>query len=79
MNIIVYGKPGCSFCVKAKNLCESRGVPYSYKTVGSDITKEQLQEHIGGPVKTVPQIFLMESGFAEYIGGYEELKRRLGN
>jgi len=75
MKYIIYGKPNCKFCNMAKMTLEMKSVPYSYKEVGSDITKEQLEEMVGHQIKSVPQIFRMSDGFAEYIGGYEDLKK----
>lgn len=78
MKIIIYGTPTCSFCAEAKRLCEDKGANYTYESINSREEMEALQEKIGRPVRTVPQIFMMSEGFAEYIGGYDELKARLG-
>ena len=77
MKFIIYGKPACPFCTKAKELCEQKGAQYAYEDVGSKEDVARLQEKIGRPVSTVPQIFMMSEGFAEYIGGYDELLKRL--
>lgn len=74
MKVIIYSNPNhCPYCVRAKQYLDSKGIISETKIVGVDITKEALFEACGGPVRTVPQIFLMEDGFAEYIGGYQEL------
>ena len=77
MNVTIYGKPGCTNCDKSKLLCDMKGVSYNYKTIGQDITLEQLNEMIGCSVKTVPQIFITSDGFTEYVGGYEQLKSKI--
>ncbi len=77
MEVVIYGKPGCSYCVKAKSLCEAKGISYQYKQVGTDITKELLEGLVGNPIKTVPQIFIHEDGFYNYVGGYDQLKVKL--
>lgn len=77
MKVLIYGTPQCIFCAKAKELCETYGAIVDYQTVGTDITKEELQEKIGRPIRTVPQIFINEDGFFRYIGGYNELVKRL--
>lgn len=77
MKATIYGKDGCPNCVKAVNLCKSKGIEVDYKVVGFDITKEQLEESIGRPIRTVPQIFLTSDGFSEYVGGYKELVAKL--
>lgn len=77
MSVIIYGKDGCTNCNKAKMLCNIKSIDYKYLTVGRDITVEQLQEQVGTNVTTLPQIFIMSDGFAEYVGGYEEFKSKV--
>ena len=79
MKVQIYGTPTCGFCTQAKQLCEKNNVEYDYKTVGPDITVEQLTEMVGSPVRTVPQIFITQDGFSEYVGGYNELQQKLSN
>ena len=70
--ILIYGKPQCPFCEKAKALCEQRGFNYEYKTLGTDYTKEELLENFPG-ARTVPQIVVNGlkvggfDGFTKYI------------
>jgi glutaredoxin len=66
--ILIYGKEGCSFCERAKILCESQGFAYEYLTMGEDYTRELLFETFPG-AKTVPQIVVNGTK----IGGYNEL------
>ena len=77
MKVTIYGKPGCSYCEQAKTLCENKGIQYEYLTVGTDIQLEQLFERCGGPVRSVPQIFINSDGFSEYVGGYNQLKAKI--
>lgn len=74
MKVTIYGTDACSFCKKAVCICSLHGVDYTYKIVGEDITKEQLEEAVGHTVRAVPQIFAHsdEKG-TEYVGGYDEL------
>lgn len=66
--ILIYGKPQCPFCEKAKSLCEMRGFDYEYKSMGTDFTREELIETF--PLaRSVPQIVVNGTK----IGGYEEL------
>jgi glutaredoxin len=65
--ILIYGKEGCSYCQKAKALCEARGYVYEYKTLDVDYIKEQLLETFPG-AKTVPQIVV--NGLK--VGGYDD-------
>lgn len=77
MKALIYGRPGCHYCEKAKTLCKIKGIPFDYKVVGDDIQKEQLEEKVGTPISSVPQIFLTAEGLSEYIGGYTSLEARL--
>jgi glutaredoxin len=65
--IEIYGKPMCPYCDKAKSLCEQRGYNYTYKSLGTDYSKEELLETFPG-ARTVPQIII--SG--KKIGGYDQ-------
>ena len=63
----VYTKPGCPYCVKAKELLRSKGY---------QIQEADSSSWPGGkfPYATVPQIWLT----GEHIGGYSDLTARLG-
>lgn len=68
--IEIYGKPACPFCDKAKALCELRGLKYTYKSMGTDYTREELMESFP-TARTVPQIIIN----GKKIGGYEQLMK----
>ena len=69
MIIEIWGKPDCIFCTRAKRICESRGLDYTYKQYGEDFTKEEiLAEFVGAT--TFPQIKI--DGVP--VGGYTEFK-----
>ena len=68
--ILIFGKPACPFCEKAKAFCEQRNLEYEYKSLGEDFSREWLLEEFPG-AKTVPQIVV--NGLK--IGGYTELTR----
>jgi len=76
MNVLIYGTPSCTFCKQALQLCKQRNVETTYKTVGVDIQKEQLQEMVGRPISSVPQIFINSGGLTSYVGGFKELKAK---
>lgn len=78
MKMLIYGTPSCSYCKMAKTFCEKENIPYEYKNLESEQDLLELQRKIGNPVKTVPQIFVLEQGFAEYIGGYNNLVEKYG-
>jgi len=65
--IEIYGKPQCPFCEKAKSLCETRGFKYTYKSLGTDYTREELMEQFPN-ARTVPQIVIG----GKKIGGYDQ-------
>lgn len=66
--IEIWGKPACPFCERAKALCESRDLKYSYFELGKEFTREEILEQFPG-AKTFPQIKI--NGAA--IGGYDNL------
>jgi glutaredoxin len=68
--IEIYGKPACPFCDKAKALCELRDLKYTYKSLGTDYTREELMETFP-TARTVPQIVIN----GNKIGGYEQLMK----
>lgn len=70
---IVYSKPSCPSCVKAKSTLDNLGIKYEVKELGSDITPDELFEvfdklGLERP-RSAPQIFLQGT----YIGGYDQL------
>jgi len=77
MEIIIYGKDGCVNCHKTRMLCEIQSIPFQYHTVGSDISIDALQAKVGQPVRSLPQIFIHDTGGASYVGGYDELRGQL--
>ena len=77
MKVEIYGVPGCTLCERAKWLCERAGLTYNYKIVGESVSREQLEEMVGLPVRSVPQIFVTTDGFSEYVGGCAQLEARL--
>jgi len=70
----VFGREGCGFCVRAKQLLEDAGYPLKYIDIHKEgISKADLEKTIGRPVETVPQIF----HGTNYIGGCQELEQYL--
>lgn len=77
--IEIWGRVGCSFCNKAKYLCQAHRYQYIYKTLGEDFTREELLEQFP-TARTFPQIRYVDHQGAEmteskYIGGYDEFKK----
>ena len=69
MAIIVYSKPSCVFCDKAKALLTRLGHEYEEKMVTKDLSLQELFEALGKQVRTIPQIVID----GKHIGGYNEL------
>lgn len=66
---VVWSKPNCPFCVKAKALLDAKGIKYEVREIGSGFTREDLLAAVP-QAKTVPQIFLDN----KLVGGYNELE-----
>lgn len=74
MHLVIFGRPGCPFCVRAVDLAQQleakKGATYTYVDMfDENLTREDVAAKVGRPVQTVPQILLDES----YIGGYTDL------
>ncbi|SDI80263.1 glutaredoxin 1 [Ferrimonas sediminum] len=76
MFVVIFGRPGCPYCVRAKqiaeNLTESReDFKFRYVDMHAEgISKEDLEKTVGKPVATVPQIFIDQ----EHVGGCTEFE-----
>ena len=75
MDIVIYTKPNCPWCVKAKELMKKLNLEYSEKILDVDYTRDELRELVNGsapvsitPPLTVPQIFV----YNKRVGGYED-------
>ena len=77
MEVIIYGKAGCTNCDKTKMLCQIQSIPFQYHTVGDDISIDALQDKVGQTVRSLPQIFIHNAQGAAYVGGYEDLRSHL--
>lgn len=77
MQALIYTKPHCPFCVRAKELLTIKGISYNEIFVdGSLMTKEKMNKELGqAGLTTVPQIVLN----GEFIpGGYTGLVKHFG-
>ncbi|HLT12919.1 MAG TPA: GrxA family glutaredoxin [Marinobacter sp.] len=67
--VTIYGRTSCGFCVRARDLCESRDIPYTWiDMVEQGLTKQDVADRIGRPVHTVPQILVG----TDYVGGFDD-------
>ena len=78
MTYVIYTKPDCPFCVRAKKLLQEKELEFREMRLGEHFTREELIKKLEwyGQNKekiTVPQIFNDDG----YVGGYEELVKSL--
>lgn len=66
--IVVYSTGYCPFCYRAKQLLDSKGVPYDEIRVDDDPTRREEMVHKSGR-RTVPQIFIN----GQHVGGCDDL------
>uniref|UniRef100_A0A914V3Q9 Glutaredoxin domain-containing protein n=1 Tax=Plectus sambesii TaxID=2011161 RepID=A0A914V3Q9_9BILA len=75
--VVVYSKPSCGFCTRAKSLLAEEHIDY-YQVDLNAVEKQDpsgFQSYVNGLVATtkqtsVPQIFIC----GQFIGGFAELK-----
>lgn len=69
MNIVIYSKPNCPWCVKAKELMNKLNLNYDEKVLDVDYTRDELKQLMPENLPlTVPQIFV----YNKRVGGYED-------
>ena len=67
MFVVIFGRPGCPYCVRAKNLAEKlkgevADFDYLYVDIHAEgITKEDLSKSVGKPVKPFHKSLLMKN------------------
>ena len=70
LNMIeIYGKQNCYYCDKAKFLCQSNNLEYTYKQLDLDYDRDSFF-NIFPNARTFPQIKIDGNS----IGGYRELE-----
>lgn len=74
MNIIMYSKENCAFCVRAKKLLENNNLDYKEISIGKDIDRDEFIS-LFPDVKTVPHIIIND----ETIGGFTQLEEWMNN
>ncbi|KAG1689718.1 hypothetical protein DVH05_001924 [Phytophthora capsici] len=72
--ITMFTKPTCKYCLATKDILREREWEFDEVSVPAEVSIQSLQQIVGKPVKTVPQIFLD----GKYIGGYTEFVAHLG-
>ena len=72
MDVIVWSKHNCPFCVRAKHALTDKGIDYEERLIGEDWSKEQLLEMVPD-ARSVPQIIIDGNP----VGGYNDLLKYL--
>jgi len=76
MYTVIFGRPACPYCVRAKAIAEQLkeerdDFDFRYIDIHAEgISKADLEKTVGKPVNTVPQIFVDE----QHIGGCTEFE-----
>lgn len=67
--VIIYTRPGCGYCIMAKQLLSSKGNEYTeYNIWAKDEYQQDMLKRSGG-ASTVPQIFIN----GNHVGGSDDL------
>ena len=66
--VTIYSTQFCPFCVRAKQLLDSKGLQYREIRVDQDPQQRQVMMERSGR-RTVPQIWVGET----HVGGFDEL------
>jgi glutaredoxin-like protein len=68
MNVTVFSREGCPFCVRAKGMLHDAGIPFEELVLNRDFSESTIRAVSGE--STVPQVFIN----GERIGGSEALE-----
>lgn len=68
LEVVIFTREGCPYCVKAKGLLQDRGIPYEELVLNRDYTGRALRAVSG--VDMVPQVFI--DGM--HVGGSDKLE-----
>lgn len=77
MHATIYGREGCVNCDRAKMLCQMKSIEFDYLVYDKDYTHEELEAKLGSNLVGLPQIFLVEEGQEQLVGGYQELRQAI--
>lgn len=67
--VVIYSKSWCSFCMRAKNLLNSKGIAFDEIDVEQERALEAEMVERAGGLRSVPQIFID----GKHIGGYDDM------
>lgn len=67
-NVIMYATQFCSYCMRARQLLDAKGVDYEEISVDGDpVLRREMESRSGR--RTVPQIFVGDY----HVGGYDDM------
>lgn len=67
--VVIYTKPGCPYCIRAKSLLDRKGAAYTEIIASNDpVKKAEMVERSGGAA-TFPQIFID----GKHVGGSDDV------
>ncbi len=78
--VIIFGRAGCGWCQKAKEMFEGMRVPYTFVDIldpATNFSREDMVElnEITAPVDTVPRIFVD----GKFVGGFSDTSEKIKN
>lgn len=68
MSVVIYSTPYCPFCIRAKQLLDSKGVQYKDFDVAAK-PKLRKEMELNSGERTVPQIWINK----KHVGGCDQL------
>jgi glutaredoxin len=72
MNVVIWSRTNCPYCVSAKEILRDNNIAFTEKVLDRDFTREFLLETYP-TAKSFPVVVV--DGF--YIGGYNQLSQKL--
>ena len=72
--ITIYGKPTCSFCIKAKNLAKQYNLNFECVDIEEPANLKTFKEKMPNETK-IPQVWWN----GKHIGGYKEFAEEVQN
>lgn len=72
MKAVVWSKPACPYCTKAKALLKMKGIEYEEKNIAEGYNIQDMLALVPN-ARTMPQIWLDD----QHLGGYHELEKKL--
>lgn len=69
VDVVIYTKPGCPYCIRALALLDRKGATYQEIVASNDPAKKAEMVQRSGGRMTFPQIFIGQ----KHIGGSDDL------